>query len=161
MSTSSGVLEAVDRILNRGGDPDDVLRQVVEAVHRVYPYVAIAFVEGGELVVGPEAGGKAFSSVERIQPPRVSVAVAGRSGPVVSTGAGKSARGDAGERSNRHRRCGPVRNRARQPSRPGRFRRDAPDGMEQQRLAPASECACQGQVAGDDGRGRTLAARDC
>jgi hypothetical protein len=56
MSTASGVLEAVDRILNRGGDPDDVLRQVVEAVHRVYPYVAIAFVEGGELVVGPEAG---------------------------------------------------------------------------------------------------------
>jgi hypothetical protein len=56
MSTPSGVLEAVDRILNRGGDPDDVLRQVVEAVHRVYPYVAIAFVEGGELMVGPEAG---------------------------------------------------------------------------------------------------------
>jgi hypothetical protein len=56
MSTPNGVLEAVDRILNRGGDPDDVLRQVVEAVHRVYPYVAIAFVEGGELVVGPEAG---------------------------------------------------------------------------------------------------------
>jgi hypothetical protein len=56
MSTPSGVLEAVDRILNRGGDADDVLRQVVDAVHRVYPYVAIAFVEGGELVVGPEAG---------------------------------------------------------------------------------------------------------
>ena len=56
MSTPSGVLEAVDRILNRGGDADDVLRQVVGAVHRVYPYVAIAFVEGDELVVGPEAG---------------------------------------------------------------------------------------------------------
>jgi hypothetical protein len=56
MSTPSGVLEAVDRILNRGGDADDVLRQVVAAVHRLYPYVAIAFVEQGELVVGPEAG---------------------------------------------------------------------------------------------------------
>ena len=56
MSTPSGVLAAVDRILNRGGDADDVLRQVVDAVHRLYPYVAIAFVEGGGLVVGPEMG---------------------------------------------------------------------------------------------------------
>jgi hypothetical protein len=56
MSTPSGVLEAVDRILNRGGDADEVLRQVVAAVHRIYPYVAIAFVEGGELAVGPKAG---------------------------------------------------------------------------------------------------------
>ena len=50
------MLEAVDRVLNRGGDADDVLLQVVDAVHRVYPYVAIAFVEDGELVVGPEVG---------------------------------------------------------------------------------------------------------
>jgi hypothetical protein len=56
MSRPSGVLEAVDRILNRGGDADDVLRQVVSAVHRVYPYVAIAFVEEGELPVSPEVG---------------------------------------------------------------------------------------------------------
>ena len=56
MSTASGALEAIDRILNRGGDADDVLRQVVEVVHRLYPYAAIAFVETGELVVGPEAG---------------------------------------------------------------------------------------------------------
>jgi hypothetical protein len=55
-SKPDAALEAVDRILNRGGDADDVLRQVVAAVHRVYPYVAIAFVEEGELVVGPEAG---------------------------------------------------------------------------------------------------------
>jgi hypothetical protein len=55
-STRSGVLEAVDRILNRGGDADDVLRQVVAVLHRLYPYVAIAFVEEDELVVGPEAG---------------------------------------------------------------------------------------------------------
>jgi hypothetical protein len=56
MSTPEGVLEAVDRILNRGGDADDVLRAVVAALHRLYPYVAIAFVEGGELVVGPALG---------------------------------------------------------------------------------------------------------
>jgi hypothetical protein len=56
MSTSSGALEAIDRILNRGGDADDVLRQVVDVVHGVYPYAAIAFVEEDELVVGPEEG---------------------------------------------------------------------------------------------------------
>ena len=50
------MLETVDRILNRGGDADDVLRQVVAAVHRLYPYVAIAFVEDDELAVGPEVG---------------------------------------------------------------------------------------------------------
>jgi hypothetical protein len=52
----AGDLEAVDRILNRGGDADDVLRRVVAVVHRTYPYAAIAFVESGELVIGPEAG---------------------------------------------------------------------------------------------------------
>lgn len=56
MSTLSGALEAIDRILNRGGEPDDVLRAVVEVVHGLYPYAAIAFVELGELAVGPEAG---------------------------------------------------------------------------------------------------------
>jgi hypothetical protein len=58
MSTPEGALEAVDRIMNRGGDADDALRQIVHAVHRLYPYVAIAFVEEGELVVGPEAGAR-------------------------------------------------------------------------------------------------------
>jgi hypothetical protein len=58
MSTPEGALEAVDRILNRGGDADDVLRQIVAAVHRLYPYAAIAFIEEGELVVGPEAGAR-------------------------------------------------------------------------------------------------------
>jgi hypothetical protein len=56
MSTPSGVLEAVDRILNRGGDPDEVLRQVVDTLHGLYPYVAIAFAEEGELAVGLEVG---------------------------------------------------------------------------------------------------------
>jgi hypothetical protein len=56
MSTYSGALEAIDRVLNRGGEPQDVLRQVVSILHRIYPYVAIAFVEEGELAPGPQAG---------------------------------------------------------------------------------------------------------
>jgi hypothetical protein len=62
----AGELEAVDRILNRGGDADEVLRQVVAVVHRTYPYAAIAFVEGGELVVGPEAGERVEAESFRI-----------------------------------------------------------------------------------------------
>ncbi len=56
MSTASGVLEAIDRVLNRGGEAEEVLRQVVDSLHRLYPYVAIAFVEKGELAVGLEVG---------------------------------------------------------------------------------------------------------
>jgi putative methionine-R-sulfoxide reductase with GAF domain len=69
-----GALEAVDRILNRGGDADDVLRAVVDAVHeRVphYDWVGISFVEEGDLVLGPWAG------VERLpdEPPPVRVPI--------------------------------------------------------------------------------------
>jgi hypothetical protein len=53
-----GTLEAIDRILNRGGDADDVLRAVLDALARVYPYAAIAFVEEGSLVIGPETGAR-------------------------------------------------------------------------------------------------------
>ena len=58
MSSTSGALEAVDRILNRGGDADDILRQVVAALHERagYPWAGILFVEEGELVLGPQAG---------------------------------------------------------------------------------------------------------
>jgi hypothetical protein len=55
-TNTTGALEAIDRILNRGGDADDVLRQVVEVVHALYPYAAIAFVEPDGLTVGPELG---------------------------------------------------------------------------------------------------------
>jgi hypothetical protein len=51
-----GVLEAIERILNRGGDADDVLRQVVAALSRLYPFVRISFVEGSALVPGPAHG---------------------------------------------------------------------------------------------------------
>jgi putative methionine-R-sulfoxide reductase with GAF domain len=54
-----GAIEAVERVLNRGGDADDVLREVVRLVHERVPHLAwvgIAFVEEGELLLGPEAG---------------------------------------------------------------------------------------------------------
>ena len=58
MSSTSGALEAVDGILERGGDADDVLRQVVAALHEQagYSWAGILFVEEGELVLGPHAG---------------------------------------------------------------------------------------------------------
>jgi hypothetical protein len=57
VSAHSGALEAVDRILNRGGDVDDVLRDVLAALQeRGVSYAAIRFVEDGELVDGPAAG---------------------------------------------------------------------------------------------------------
>jgi hypothetical protein len=51
-----GALEAIERILNRGGDADDVLRQVVAALGRLYPFVRISFVEGDAHVPGPSHG---------------------------------------------------------------------------------------------------------
>src|SRR5204862_3111606 len=48
--------EAVGGVLDRGGDPDDVLRGVVDVLHDLYPYAAIAFVEEGELAPGPSSG---------------------------------------------------------------------------------------------------------
>jgi hypothetical protein len=53
-----GALDAVERILNRGGDADDVLRDVVETLQAQlrYGWVGIRFLEGDELVLGPAAG---------------------------------------------------------------------------------------------------------
>jgi hypothetical protein len=52
----TGALDAVERIVNRGGEADDVLRQVVDVLARLYPYVSIWFVEDDGLVQGPLAG---------------------------------------------------------------------------------------------------------
>jgi hypothetical protein len=50
-------LEAVDRIVERGGDADEVLRAVVAAlVEHGCAWAGIAFVEDGELVLGPRSG---------------------------------------------------------------------------------------------------------
>jgi hypothetical protein len=58
MSSSSGALDAIDRILNRGGDADDVLRDVVATLHdrAGYTWAGIFLVEDGALTLGPEAG---------------------------------------------------------------------------------------------------------
>jgi hypothetical protein len=54
-----GALDAVERLLNRGGDADDVLREVVRSLHERLPHlerVWIEFVEGDQRVVGPSEG---------------------------------------------------------------------------------------------------------
>jgi hypothetical protein len=55
---SAGALDAVDRILNRGGDADDVLRAVVATLveRGGCTWAGILFAEEGELVLGPQAG---------------------------------------------------------------------------------------------------------
>jgi hypothetical protein len=61
-SSSSGALEAVERILNRGGEPDEVLRQVVAALHeRTGAWVAIAFASE----IGASAGGQKPQDYQR------------------------------------------------------------------------------------------------
>ena len=64
MSSTDGALAAIDRILNRGGDADDVLRQVVTALHAAagYTWAGIFFVEDGSLTLGPHAGEPADST---------------------------------------------------------------------------------------------------
>ena len=55
---STGALEALDRILNRGGDADDVLRAVVRvlATEPEIVWAGISFFEEGRLSLGPTAG---------------------------------------------------------------------------------------------------------
>jgi L-methionine (R)-S-oxide reductase len=66
MSAYSGALEAIDRILNRGGGADDVLRQVVDLLHDRfdhYSWVGIYLVDGNDLVLGPWRGPEATEHV--------------------------------------------------------------------------------------------------
>lgn len=66
MSSHSGALEAVDRITNRGGDADEVLRQIVSVLHDRfdhYSWVGIYLVEDGDLVLGPWQGPQATEHV--------------------------------------------------------------------------------------------------
>jgi hypothetical protein len=55
---NAGALEALDRILNRGGDADDVLRSVVEVLVREpgLVWAGISFSGRDSLVAGPSAG---------------------------------------------------------------------------------------------------------
>jgi len=55
----SGALEAIDRIVNRAGEADEVLRAVVDVLHDRfddYSWVGIYLVEGDDLVLGPWKG---------------------------------------------------------------------------------------------------------
>jgi hypothetical protein len=54
----NGALEALDRILNRGGDADEVLRSVVQVLVREpgLVWAGIAFRDQESLVAGPFAG---------------------------------------------------------------------------------------------------------
>jgi L-methionine (R)-S-oxide reductase len=57
--TYRGALEAVDRVVNRESEVDEVLRRVVGVLHdRVahYSWVGIYLVEGADLVLGPWKG---------------------------------------------------------------------------------------------------------
>ena len=62
-----GALEAVERILNRGGDPTDVLTAVLEALRaRGVDSARVRFIEAGVLVDGPAVGGDAERLVVRV-----------------------------------------------------------------------------------------------
>ena len=58
MSSSSGALPSVERIVSDGVDADDILRRVVAALHHEagYTWAGLFFVEDGALALGPEAG---------------------------------------------------------------------------------------------------------
>jgi L-methionine (R)-S-oxide reductase len=61
-----GALEAVDRIVNREAEADQVLRKVVDALHDRfghYSWVGIYLVEGDDLVLGPWKGPEATEHV--------------------------------------------------------------------------------------------------
>jgi hypothetical protein len=58
-SDERGALEAVERILNRGGDADVVLRAVLEALQsRGASSARVLFMEDGRLVERPALGGE-------------------------------------------------------------------------------------------------------
>ena len=54
----SAVLDSVERILQRGGDADDILRAVVQTIVEGggARWAGILFAEGGDFVLGPQAG---------------------------------------------------------------------------------------------------------
>jgi L-methionine (R)-S-oxide reductase len=66
MSDYSGALEAIDRIVNRESEADEVLRKTVEVLHdrfEHYSWVGIYLVENGDLVLGPWLGPQATDHV--------------------------------------------------------------------------------------------------
>jgi L-methionine (R)-S-oxide reductase len=64
--TYRSALEAVDRVVNREAEADEVLRRVVELLHdrfAHYSWVGIYLVEGEDLVLGPWKGPQATEHV--------------------------------------------------------------------------------------------------
>jgi L-methionine (R)-S-oxide reductase len=64
--TYRSALEAVDRIVNREAEADEVLRRVVEVLHDRfdhYSWVGIYLIEGEDLVLGPWKGPQATEHV--------------------------------------------------------------------------------------------------
>ena len=55
---SQRALEALDRVLEEGGEPDDVLRSAVSLLvdEPGVAWAGVAFWEEGQLALGPEAG---------------------------------------------------------------------------------------------------------
>jgi putative methionine-R-sulfoxide reductase with GAF domain len=58
MPSTDARLAAIEQIVHRGGDADEILRDVVTTLHADggYPWVGIFFVENTTLVLGPSAG---------------------------------------------------------------------------------------------------------
>ena len=57
----------VEEIVERGGEADDVLRAVVDALYADgIAWVGIAFVEEGRLELGPSAGGEPPEELRRL-----------------------------------------------------------------------------------------------
>jgi hypothetical protein len=64
MSPHAEALAVVEAVLTRGGEPDDVVREVVEALHaRLGRYARLRFVEGG----GPAAGAETETRGVRVR----------------------------------------------------------------------------------------------
>jgi hypothetical protein len=65
---SSHSLEALDRILERGGEPDDVLRSIVHALTEdpEISWAGIAFLEDDKVMLGPSAGNTDESKRARV-----------------------------------------------------------------------------------------------
>ena len=58
MPSTDARLDAIEQMVQRGGDADEILRDVVSALHvdAGYPWAGIFFVENATLVLGPSAG---------------------------------------------------------------------------------------------------------
>lgn len=64
MSTHAGAVEEIGRLIDGGGEADDLLRQVVAGLQQSYSWVGISFVEEGALVLGPFRGEQTTKPVQ-------------------------------------------------------------------------------------------------